>query len=216
MRGRIENNNVTISGIITREFKYSHETLGEKFYVSAVECQRTSGTIDLIPIMVSERIIDVGLVWIYEDVQISGTFRSYNKHTETGNHLILSVFVEEIVGSGNVKCDINEIHLDGYICKEVQHRETPLGREIADVLLAVNRPYGKSDYIPCIAWSRNARYASALNVGDRILIDGRIQSREYLKRLDNGEIETRTGYEVSVGSIKLVEERERKDETKED
>ena len=211
----IENNSVTVSGIITKDFQYSHEVYGEKFYVSAVESKRTSRVSDFVPITVSERLVDISAAWGGQKVKITGTFRSYNKHTETGNHLILSVFVDEIKCVDNFDLDENEIHLDGYICKEVQYRETPLGREIADVLLAVNRPYGKSDYIPCITWGRNARYSSSLDVGTRIRITGRVQSREYQKRLENDATETRVAYEVSAKEISFVKEIEAEDETKE-
>lgn len=211
----IENNSVTVSGIIASDFQYSHEVYGEKFYISTLESKRTSGASDCIPITVSERLVNVSAAWCGQNVEILGTFRSYNKHTETGNHLILSVFVDEINCVDNFDRDENEIHLDGYICKEVQYRETPLGREIADVLLAVNRPYGKSDYIPCITWGRNARYASGLDVGTRIRITGRVQSREYLKRFEDDSTETRVAYEVSAKEICVVEESEAEDETKE-
>lgn len=210
----IENNNVTVSGVITKDFQYSHEVYGEKFYVSAVESKRTSRASDFVPITVSERLVDVDAAWAGQKVTITGSFRSYNKYTETGKHLILSVFVDEIKCVDNSDRDENEIHLDGYICKEAQYRETPLGREIADVLLAVNRPYGKSDYIPCIAWGRNARYASGLDVGTRISITGRVQSREYLKRFENDTTEIRVAYEVSAQEISVVEESEAEDESR--
>ena len=210
----IANNNVTVSGIIAREFQFSHEVYGEKFYISTVESKRTSGVCDFVPITVSERLVDVDASWVGQKVKLSGSFRSYNKHTKTGNHLILSVFVDEISCVDDAERDENEIHLDGYICKEVQYRETPLGREIADVLLAVNRPYGKSDYIPCICWGRTARFASGLSVGTMLSLDGRIQSREYLKRLDEETVETRVAYEVSAQEFHVVKESEAEDESR--
>ena len=211
----IENNSVTVSGIITKDFQYSHEVYGESFYVSTVESKRTSKVSDFVPITVSERLVDISAAWGGQKVKITGTFRSYNKHTETGNHLILSVFVDEISCVEKDEPDENEIHLDGYICKEVQYKETPLGREIADVLLAINRPFDKSDYIPCVVWGRNARFASSLNIGARIRITGRVQSREYQKRLENDATETRVAYEVSAKEISFVKESEAEDETKE-
>lgn len=210
----IENNSVTVSGIITKDFQYSHEVYGESFYVSTVESKRTSKVSDFVPITVSERLVDISAAWGGQKVKITGTFRSYNKHTKTGNHLILSVFVDEISCVEKDEPDENEIHLDGYICKEAQYRETPLGREIADVLLAVNRPYGKSDYIPCICWGRTARFASGLSVGTRLSLDGRIQSREYLKRLDEETVETRVAYEVSAQEFHVVKESEAEDESR--
>ena len=204
----IDNNNVTVSGIIASDFQYSHEVYGEKFYVSAVESKRASGTSDFVPITVSERLVDVSETWGGQKVKITGAFRSYNEHTETGNHLVLSIFVDEIFCVDSAECDTNEIYLDGYICKEVRYRETPLGRELSDILLAVNRPFGKSDYIPCIVWGRNARYASGLDVGTRVFLDGRIQSREYRKRIDENTTETRVCYEVSAKTINVIEESE--------
>ena len=211
----MENNNVTICGMITSGLQYNHELHGEKFYNFFVASKRDSGVPDYIPVTISERLIDTDAEWCGQNVKITGTFRSYNKNTKTGKHLILSVFVDEISCVDKDEPDENEIHLDGYICKEVQYRETPLGREIADVLLAVNRPYGKSDYIPCITLGRNARYASSLDVGARIRITGRVQSREYQKRIENDVTETRVAYEVSAKEICVVKESEVEDETKE-
>ena len=136
-------------------------------------------------------------------------FRSYNKHEECKNRLVLSVFVREIEfveDSEEVEEDIksNQIYLDGYICKEPIYRKTPLGREIADLLVAVNRSYGKSDYIPCICWGRNARFASGFEVGGHVQVWGRIQSREYVKKINEDEIEKRIAYEVSVSKIDFL------------
>ena len=146
------------------------------------------------------------------NILVSGQFRSYNKHEEVSTKLILSVFAREITFLEEIddKQNVNSISLDGYICKEPKYRETPLGREIADVLLAVNRQYGKSDYIPCIFWGRNARFAGQFEVGAHVMVSGRIQSREYQKKLEDGDIETRTTYEVSVSKVELVEEEEEK------
>lgn len=200
----LENNNVTICGTLIGEFQFDHEVCFEKFYKSCIVCKRLSGAEDIIPITVSDRLLNVNMLWTGMKVRIFGSFRSYNKHTEDGIHLILTVFVDEIVCVENDEPDENEIHLSGYICKETSYKETPLGKEITDMLIAVNRNYGKSDYIPCICWGRNARFASDLNAGDRISIDGRIQSREYPKRLEDGEVETRTAYEVSVSSMEKI------------
>ena len=179
----IENNNVTVSGVIEKDFQYSHEAHGEKFYTSTVACQRKSGTFDYVPITVSERLVDVTVAWSGQNVIISGTFRSYSKHLGNRNNLILSVFVDGISYADTAERDENKICLDGYICKEVQYRVTPLGREVADIFLAVNRPFGKSDYIPCITWGRNAKFANGLNVGDRLSVCGRIAAKWRTGRL---------------------------------
>lgn len=205
----IENNRVTISGEIISEFEFSHEVYGEKFYTAYLSTERTSGTADVIPIMVSDRIVDVSEKWTGQSARICGQFRSHRKHDLDKSKLLLSVFAREfevLEDDGEVRLhDENSIFLDGHIRKTPNYRETPLGREIADVLLAVNRAYGKSDYIPCICWGRNARFASNLEVGTRIAIDGRIQSREYQKRISDTEIETRTAYEVSANKINVIE-----------
>ena len=157
--------------------------------------------------MISERLVDVTQDYVGEYIEIHGQFRSYNRHEEQKNRLVLSVFVRELefMDEEVENSKTNQIFLDGYICKAPVYRKTPLGREIADVLLAVNRPYGKSDYIPCICWGRNARYASAFEVGGHVLIWGRIQSREYMKRIGENETEKRVAYEVSVSKLEYME-----------
>ena len=201
----LENNRAHISGMLLDEFKFSHEMYGEKFYESTVVSERASGVSDYIPITVSERIAAVKGKWAGQHVEIFGSFRSYNR----GNHLILHVFVDSIGRiAEDSEDDANEIFLDGFICREVKYRETPLGRELSEVMLAVNRDYGKSDYVPCIVWSRNARFASGLSVGTRLRLYGRIQSREYQKWIDDETVETRTCYEVSASKIEVVEESE--------
>lgn len=202
-----ENNRVTISGEIVSDFEFSHEIFGEGFYIADLSSKRTSGTADIIPIMVSDRLVDVKADWKGRYVKIEGQFRSYNKHEGDRNRLILSVFVREFEEMP-VEYDENHIYIDGFVCKEPIYRKTPFEREITDILLAVNRPYGKSDYIPCIIWGRNARFAGELGIGERIQIEGRIQSREYFKKISETETETRTAYEVSVSKIIAVEEKE--------
>ena len=208
----IENNKVTVGGKVVGEFTYSHEMYGEKFYLFDILLRRLSGAYDVIPVMVSDRLMDVGKDYTDCNILVTGQFRSYNKHEEVSTKLILSAFAREITFLEEIddKQNVNSISLDGYICKEPKYRETPLGREIADVLLAVNRPYGKSDYIPCICWGRNARFVGQLDIGTHVRISGRIQSREYQKKLEDGNVETRTAYEVSVSKIELVEEEEEK------
>lgn len=202
----IENNQVTIMGEIISDFVFSHEVFGEGFYMVDVSVRRLSNSEDIIPLMVSERLIDVSQNYIGEFVMVSGQFRSYNRHDELKNCLVLSVFVREItfIDEEMDGAKTNTILLDGYICKTPVYRKTPLGREIADLLLAVNRPYGKSDYIPCICWGRNARYASTFEVGEHVQIIGRIQSREYVKKITETETQKRTAYEVSVSKLECL------------
>lgn len=204
----IENNQVTITGEVASEFTFSHEVFGEGFYMMEVLVRRLSNSDDRIPLMISERLIDVTQDYRGEYITVNGQFRSYNKHDENKNHLVLSVFVREItfVEEELDGAKTNNIMLDGYICKNPIYRKTPLGREIADLLLAVNRPYGKSDYIPCICWGRNARYASNFEVGEHVQIFGRIQSREYVKKITETETEKRTAYEVSVSKLECAAE----------
>lgn len=204
----IENNQVTIMGEIVSEFTFSHEVFGEGFYMVDVSVRRLSNSVDTIPVMISERLIDVNEDYTGEFLMVSGQFRSYNRHDEQKNRLVLSVFAREVsfIEEELDGAKTNSILLDGYICKLPIYRKTPLGREIADLLLAVNRPYGKSDYIPCICWGRNARFASAFEVGEHVQILGRIQSREYVKKLSETETEKRTAYEVSVSKLECMEE----------
>ena len=203
----IENNQVSIMGKIASGFTFSHQVFGEGFYLVDVLVKRLSDSEDRIPLMISERLVDVTQDYEGEYIMVQGQFRSYNRHEEKKNRLVLSVFVREIafVEEADDSIKTNQIFLDGYICKPPVYRKTPLGREIADLLLAVNRPYGKSDYIPCICWGRNARYASAFEVGGHVLIWGRIQSREYVKKIDEEESERRVAYEVSVSKLEYLE-----------
>ena len=204
----IENNQVVIMGEIVSDFTFSHEIYGEGFYMVDVRVERLSDSIDIIPLMVSERLLDVNGDYKGMYIMVNGQFRSYNRHEERKNKLVLSVFAREIdfVDEIGENTKSNQIYLDGYICKEPVYRKTPLGREIADLLLAVNRPYGKSDYIPCICWGRNARFASNFEVGARCAVWGRIQSREYMKKLSDEQLEKRVAYEVSVSKLELMEE----------
>lgn len=203
----IENNQVSIMGKIASSFTFSHQVFGEGFYLVDILVKRLSDSEDRIPLMVSERLVDVTQDYEGEYIMVQGQFRSYNRHEEKKNRLVLSVFVREpsFVEEADDSIKTNQIFLDGYICKPPVYRKTPLGREIADLLLAVNRPYGKSDYIPCICWGRNARYASAFEVGGHVLLWGRIQSREYIKKLGENETEKRTAYEVSVSKLEYAD-----------
>ena len=203
----IENNRVSVIGEIVSGFTFSHEVFGEGFYMVDVAVNRLSEQADIIPLMISERLIDVHKDYSGSTVESIGQFRSYNRHEGIKNRLMLSIFVREIhfIEEFTDYTKTNQIFLDGYICKPPIYRKTPLGREIADILLAVNRPYGKSDYIPCICWGRNARYASAFAVGGHVLLWGRIQSREYVKRISENQSEKRIAYEVSVSKLEYVD-----------
>lgn len=203
-----ENNKVSVIGVIVSGFTFSHEVFGEGFYTIELSVNRLSDQADIIPLMISERLIDVKQDYIGKTMEAIGQFRSYNRHEGTKNRLVLSVFVREyrFMEEFTDYTKTNQIVLDGYICKAPVYRKTPLGREIADLLIAVNRPYGKSDYIPCISWGRNARYVSTFEVGTRIRVWGRVQSREYTKRISDTESEKRVAYEVSVSKLEYVEE----------
>lgn len=196
----LNRNKVEIVGVATTYPEFSHEVFGEAFYTMDVTTERTSGYPDVIPVTVSERLFDredyLGMA-----VRIKGQMRSYNRVDEDKTRLILSVFAMDVTELPEGGLHVNEIVIDGYLCKPPVYRQTPSGREIADIMVAVNRPYGKSDYIPCICWGRNARYAGQMNVGDRIQITGRIQSRDYWKKMPDGTQEKRTAIEVSAAAI---------------
>lgn len=198
-----DNNQVTIIGEVVKDFEYSHEVYGEGFYILSVAVKRLSSSNDIIPLMISERLMNVNESYIGRIIEVNGQFRSYNRHEESHNRLVLSVFVREVrlLDEMDEDNNPNSIVLDGYICKQPVYRKTPLGREIADILLAVNRPYGKSDYIPCICWGRNARYAQKFQVGGHLKLWGRIQSREYQKKISDNEYDKRVAFEVSVSKM---------------
>lgn len=197
-----KNNQATIVGVIDSDLEFSHSVLGEGFYNFTVKVPRLSSESDLIPVTISERLC--GDIKKGDKVAFFGQFRSYNKMVGGKSKLMLTLFVRERLDPETTS-DINEIRLTGYICKEPIFRTTPFGREISDLLVAVNRAYNKSDYLPCIAWGRNARFSLNLQVGEKIDIIGRIQSRVYQKRIDENTVENRTAYEVSVGSIALAD-----------
>ena len=205
----LKNNQAVIAGEIISDFEFNHEVFGEGFYFVKLKVSRLSHKSDIIPLLVSERLIDVKQSHIGQFLEARGQFRSHNKQESDKNRVVLFLFAKEIemIDSAENR-NPNEIFLDGYICKEPVYRTTPLGREIADVLLAVNRAYGKSDYIPCICWGRNARYAGNLTVGSRIQLRGRIQSREYQKRIGEGKVVDKIAYEVSASQMEYIEEEE--------
>lgn len=203
---QMQNNRVYLTGRIVEKAHFSHEIMGEGFYDLSIAVKRLSGQDDIIPLTISERLMDGVDFEIGNLIGVIGQFRSYNKLVDTRSKLILRVFVRELCEPDeNVP---NVIELEGFVCKPPVYRTTPFKREIADMLLAVNRAYNKSDYIPAIAWGRNARYASTFEVGDKISLEGRIQSRTYQKQLDDGTIEERMAYEVSVSKISLAENKE--------
>ncbi|WP_278681305.1 single-stranded DNA-binding protein [Paraclostridium bifermentans] len=201
-----DTNIVNLRGELEEELTFSHEIFGEKFYSARIKIHRLSDTYDVLPITISERLLEEVNLNENNLVDLVGQLRSYNKNIDNKNKLVLTVFAREIkVVDGEAK-DPNNIFLDGYICKDPIYRKTPLGREIADLLVAINRPYNKSDYIPSIVWGRNAKFAKNLKVGDRVQMWGRVQSRDYEKKLENGEIEKRVAYEVSISKIKKLDE----------
>lgn len=220
----LENNYLTLVGKVTGEKKFSHEIYGEKFYVFNLEIARLSGNADIIPITVSERIITDEMLMQGKQLLVKGQFRSYNSYDNEKNRLILTVFAKDVVEveenneeeeNEMAKKDTvtNEVVLVGYICKKPIYRQTPFGREIADVLLAVNRAYNKSDYIPTIAWGRNARFCQNLEVGTKVKLVGRVQSRMYEKKHEDGTVENRVAYEVSIGSLEIVDENDTENKT---
>lgn len=198
-----KNNNVHVMGVVESKPEFSHALLGEGFYDLRLQVPRLSNENDILPITISERLIEN--IKIGDKLSIFGQFRSYNKMDGGRNKLMLTVFAKEITSIDENE-NPNIIFLTGFICKEPIYRTTPFGREICDVLIAVNRAYNKSDYIPCIAWGRNARFVRDLAVGDKVELSGRIQSREYQKKIDETISETRTAYEVSISAITLVNE----------
>lgn len=198
------NNKIYLEGSVSSNLEFSHEMYGEGFYTFYLDVKRLSDAKDSICITVSERIISGIDLSIGSEIIVEGQLRSYNKFVDGANRLILTVFARNIEPCIERSKNPNEIFLDGYICKEPVYRTTPFGREIADVLLAVNRPYNKSDYIPTIAWGRNSRFCQTLNVGDNIRIWGRLQSREYQKRVSDTETIKKIAYEVSVSKMERV------------
>lgn len=203
MNTNYENNNLAhVSGTITEEPRFSHNILGEGFYDLKLSVPRLSSEYDTIPVTISERLIDN--LKSGDNLSIDGQFRSYNKLEDGRSKLILTLFAKELVDD-EARTSTNTINLVGYLCKPPVYRTTPFGREICDCLVAVNRAYNKSDYIPCIAWGRNARFVKNLAVGEKIALTGRIQSRDYQKKLEDGTEEVRTAYEISISSISILE-----------
>ena len=210
----LENNHLVLVGKVTSEKRFSHEIYGEKFYIFDLEVPRLSGNADIIPITISERLLEAEDLSLEKKVIVEGQFRSYNSYQNEKNKLVLTVFAKDVKFIENQDEEIqaskdfvsNEVVLNGYICKKPIYRQTPFGREIADLLLAVNRAYNKSDYIPCIAWGRNARFCENIEVGTEVKIIGRVQSRTYEKKYEDGTSETKVAYEVSISSLEVVKQ----------
>lgn len=201
------NNQVNIVGTVSEHCVLSHEMYGEKFYELKLEVPRLSESNDILPVTVSERLVDVNGLVPGTLVNVEGQFRSYNNHKTGDSKLKLTIFARDVqVIEENDGKNPNSVFLNGYICKKPIYRTTPLGREICDIIVAVNRPYRKSDYVPVITWGRNARFSENLNVGDNIKIWGRVQSRQYDKKVDDENIIKKTAYEVSVSKIEIPQD----------
>lgn len=197
------NNKVFLCGEVEKEPEYSHELYGEGFYEFLLKIPRLSNQSDYIPLTISERIMTGVTLIKGTKIAIDGQFRSYNKMLDERSKLMLTVFVRDFLPAQENEQNPNSVEISGYICKPPVYRTTPFNREICDVLLAVNRAYNKSDYIPCIAWGRNARFVKEITVGERLVVCGRIQSREYTKKLSETESEVRVAYELSISKIAL-------------
>lgn len=218
-----ENNQLVLVGKVTSDKRFSHEIYGEKFYIFDLSVPRLSGNADIIPITISERLLIEESLDVGKNVIIEGQFRSYNSYENERNKLVLTVFAKEIKFANEEDEEFkpskenvsNEVTLTGYICKKPIYRKTPFGREIADLLLAVNRAYNKSDYIPCIAWGRNARFCENVPVGTEVRIVGRVQSRQYEKKYEDGTSEIKVAYEVSIASLEVIDEAGNTEETEE-
>ena len=217
-----ENNHLVLVGKVASDKVFSHEIYGEKFYSFNLEVPRLSETSDIIPITISERLITDSDLIVGKKVVIEGQFRSYNGYENEKNRLILTVFAKEITfKNDDEEIEVskehtsNEVILSGYICKKPIYRQTPFKREIADILLAVNRAYNKSDYIPCIAWGRNARFCQNIEVGTEVKVVGRVQSRGYEKKLEDGTVLNKVAYEVSIVSMEVINEKQEETENQE-
>jgi single-stranded DNA-binding protein len=208
------NNTIILCGTTKDEPSFSHEVFGEKFYTFKLEVRRLSGQSDILPLIISERLLTDVEITSGQRFYVEGQLRSYNIVADNKSRLQLQTFVREISLDESGE-DINQIDLDGYICKPPVYRVTPFSREIADILIAVNRAYGKSDYIPTICWGRNARYCQQLEVGERIHIEGRLQSREYQKKIDEETVINKIAYEVSVSKLSVGDNNEQNSDEEE-
>lgn len=197
-----ETNKVFLTGKINSAFGYSHKISGEAFYKTILMVKRLSGNKDFIPVILSEKAIDVTEDYTGQFISIHGQFRSHNYYKDGRSHLELYVFAQDIqfVEEKDAIYE-NKIYLNGCLCKPPIYRLTPLNREIADFLLAVNRTHEKSDYIPGICWWKNATEIASYPVGKHIALSGRIQSREYTKKDADGNAVNKIAYEVSIQKL---------------
>lgn len=199
------NNKLYLEGVVASKLEFSHEMYGEGFYNFYLDVQRLSDAKDRLFVTVSERLITGINLDVGKEIIVEGQLRSYNKFVDGANRLILTVFARNIQPCMERSKNPNQIFLDGFICKKPVYRTTPFGREISDMLLAVNRAYNKSDYIPTIAWGRNSRFCESLTVGDNIRIWGRLQSREYEKKVSDSDTVKKIAYEVSISKMEKVQ-----------
>lgn len=206
-------NIVKIGGVVDSELVFSHEIFEEKFYKFYVNVERLSDSSDKLPVIISERIGEINDIKPGTYLIVDGQFRSYNELGDVKSRLVLSIFAKEVIFSSKEEVNkINEINLEGFICKKPIYRKTPLGREISDLLIAVNRSYKKSDYIPCILWGRNAKYSENLEIGTKVKLTGRVQARYYEKRQEDGSVSKNVAYEISVAKFSLNELEEKENE----
>lgn len=208
MDTRLMNNHVELIGKVVSDAEYNHEVFKEKMYRVYLSIERNSGVTDVIPVIIPEFLRTPDEIKIGSTLRIEGQYRSFNMHEDNKTHLILSVYAVDIEELDDNHKHMNRITLDGYICKAPTYRKTPYGRQISDFLVASNRQYGKSDYIPCIAWGRNANRVFGYEVGTHVSLTGRIQSREYKKKISETEFETKVAYEVSTASVDIKQESE--------
>ena len=197
------NNRIVAAGVLEDSLTLSHEVMNEPFYAGTLLVKRLSGAVDRLPVTIPGKLMAINEIETGQLLLVSGQVRSYNKVVEGSGRLMVTLFVQSMVPT--IENDtMNKVNLVGVLCKPPIYRSTPFGREICDMMLAVNRAFGKSDYIPCIAWGRNAQYASRFRVGDRVRLSGRLQSREYQKLLENGEYMVRNAYEVSAFTLEAA------------
>lgn len=191
-------NRVQLCGVMAGRPAFSHESRGERFFTFPLEIERLSGTTDTVHIILREGLLAAAEVGAAEKLLVTGELRSYNNRSGEGPRLVITVFARELCFADGP--DENHVWLTGTLCKAPNLRTTPMGRDICDLMLAVNRHYGRSDYLPCITWGTRAMEASDWRVGDRVCLTGRLQSRRYIKILDGAQVE-KTAFEVSVTDI---------------
>ncbi|MBR6753485.1 MAG: single-stranded DNA-binding protein [Clostridia bacterium] len=199
-------NSIHLRGQIMQNLEFGHELFGEQFYVTTLRVPRLSGAEDFLPITLSERLLIDEPITAGSTLCLEGQLRSYNKVIEGSGRLLITAFAQRLINCDEDTENPNRVQLTGALCKAPSYRTTPFGREIADLMLAVNRSYGKSDYIPCIAWGRTARYASNLKIGDKVQLVGRFQSRAYQKQMPDGTILNKVAYEVSISRLSALKE----------